>query len=79
MDFMLCVFSFFMHGQDCSSPVIPVDGSRALSKTCSKRVHDNGQPVFIYIYDIYDKMCPYPMITPAPVKEKQQFCYQVLL
>lgn len=61
------------------SLVIPVDGSRALSQTCSKRVHDNRQQVFIYSEDIYEKMCPYPMITPAPVKEKQQMCYQVLL
>lgn len=68
MDFTLCIFFFFFHSQqDCLCPVIPVDGSRELLKTCSKRFHDKGQLMVIYIYDT---ICPYLMITPAPVNEK---------
>lgn len=79
MGFIYLFFSFSVDEEDCSSPVIPVDGGRALSKSCSKRVHANKQHVFIHT-NIYDKMCPYQTITLAPAKEqKKQFCYQVFL
>lgn len=65
-------FAFYFNAsQNCPSPVTPVDGSRELPKTCSKGFQDNRQLMFIYIYDTL-MVCPYPTITPAPVKGKQQ-------
>lgn len=62
MDFPI----YFNASQNCPSPVIPVDDSRELPKSHSKRFQDNRQLMIICIYEIF--MVSLPDDNPGSCK-----------